>query len=293
MVATLKEKLRSVYDHTPNPMNFIGISEETENEDFYSEQTILNDIQHVKEVRSFIDSEDAKYGESLKKRREAGFDQSEIFQIMIIDQINKGWVPEMIGSRTYDFDDLEGSDAVFQYKKKSYFAASFDMTINQEKEAIENKLQKNWERYIVTGILPRVKYYEDPENSKNRGKRIMPKFIIGGSNEDLEQLTDAYLNNDLESVAEYPLKYTIISQIEIQLDKILDFYFSPENIDNPKFDFARKQYTRFEDFFEEIKNSVDYYNKMDTDEISEHRENNAIYKVCKSFGPKIDSRLAA
>lgn len=293
IVKALKDKLKSVYEHTPDPKNFIGMSDASEGAEFYSEQTILGDIRRVEDVRFNIDSGNSLYGESLKKRREAGFEKSEIFQMIVIDRLNDGWIPEMKATRTHDFDDLDGKDAVMQYKKHTYFAASLDMTINPDPAVIEEKMQKNWDRYIMKGILPRVKYYEDPENSQNRGKRIMPIFVIGGSPEDLEYLANAYLEDNLSSVADHPLKYTIVSQIEAQLDMILEFYFNDENSDNPKFDFARKHYARFSEFFQQVKESIQYKQKENQEDIRAHRENNVIYKTCRNFIPRINNKLAA
>ncbi len=289
----LREKLHSVYEHCPNPLNFIGIVDDTEEKNFYSETTILRDMEYVENIRSILDSRNSLYGEALKKRRELGFEQSQTFQVMIIDRINNGWVPDMTATMTHDFDDFDGNDAVMQYKKEAYFAASFDMTINPDKEAIEGKLQKNWDRYITTGKIPRVKYFEDPENEKNRGKRIMPKFVIGGSGKDMEDLAMAYLEDDLASISDHPLKYTIVSQIEVQLKAILDFYSTSENRDNSKFDVALRHYTRFSDFFEQIKKSIDYDEKKDIEVNRNHREDNELYKVCISFKPKTNKKIAA
>ena len=290
----LKEMLGDVYSHRPNPEDFIGAMDGTNFESEYSRESVFEDLKSVQMGRTFIEMKNQQFGESLKSKSEAGFEEGEILQTVIIDRVNKGWIPDMKGIMTCDFDDLKsGIDSAMRYKESAYFGVSLDMTIAEKTEIIEAKLQKNWDRYISKGHVPVIKYYIDPENPKDKGKRIMPKFVIGGSHEDLNRLANAYLNDDLESVADDPLKYTIISQIDAQLSKIQDFYSSLENISNPKFDFARKQYARFADFFEEIKKSIDYYNMMDTEEIREHRENNAIYRTCKNFVPKISQKLAA
>lgn len=290
----LKEMLGDVYSHRPNPEDFIGAMSGTNFESEYSRETVFEDLKSVQVDRTFIDMKNNQFGESLKSKSEAGFEDGEILQTVIIDRVNNGWIPDMKGIMTCDFDDLKsGIDSAMRYKESGYFGVSFDMTIAEKAEIIDAKLQKNWDRYISKGHVPIIKYYIDPENPNDKGKRIMPKFVIGGSHEDLNRLAHAYLTNDLESVMDDPLKYTVISQIEAQLEKILEFYFGPENTNNPKFDFARKQYIRFRDFFEEIKISIDYYNKSDTEEVRAHRDNNVIYKTCKNFIPKNNRKLAA
>ena len=283
----IDSKLKPVYDHRPDPYKFVGLVD-LQDENFYSQESIEKDLAYVSGIRSSIDDKNSLYGESLKSKRESGFEQSEIFQVMVIDLINKGWIPNMESIMTHDYDDLHaGIDSVMQYRKELYFGASFDMTINEDTEAIEKKIQKNWDHYISQGKVPYVKYFEDPENPENRGKRVMPKFIIGGSQEDLLSLTRAYINDDNELLQNHPLKYTFIAQIESQLSKILEFYNSPECALNSEFDYAREQYKHFEEFLADIKNSVDYDSNIQKDEVGEHIKNNKVYQISQSYTPKI------
>jgi hypothetical protein len=176
-----------------------------------------------------------------------------------------------------------------QYKKKAYFGASFDMTISKESKVVEEKIQKNWDRYVLQGKFPQVKYFEDPENPNDRGPRVMPKFIIGGSLEDLEQLTDAYLQNNKASLNAHPLKYAVIAQIDAQLQKILSFYNDPKNLFNVKFSYAREQYLNFQTFFNDIKKSIQYDAAMQSQELKEYIENNKVCQISKSYIPKMET----
>ena len=286
----LKEKLKPVYEHRPDPMHFIGIAKGTEFEKEYTQEAIEKDIKYYQISRLGIEMQNAQYGESLKDKNDSSFEHGEILQTIIIDRINNGWIPEMEAIMTHDIDDLKaGIDSVMQYKKEAYFGASFDMTISEKPEIIEHKIQKNWEYYVFKGKVPYVKYFEDPKHPETRGRRVMPKFVIGGSREDLEQLTNAYLADDMTVLDMHPLKYAVIAQVDAQLEKILDFYNKPENILHFKFNHAREQYIRFKEFLNDIKQSIQYDQvTAENPEVKKYIENNKVYQISKEYIPRTD-----
>jgi len=283
-LTSMKEKLKDVYVNRPDPMSFVGTVSGKYAEE-YTKEKVEADIKYQQMARFDIELRNTKYGDALSKNLEMGFQDGEILQAIIIDQINKNnWLPRMKGIMTSDVDDLRvGIDCAFRYEKDMYFGTSFDMTISEEEEVIEDKLRKNWDRYIAQGKIPTLKYFEDPDNHEVRGRRSMPKFIIGGSREDLRSIARAYMDNDFETIANHPLKYAIVAQIDAQLTKIEEFYSTEENLKNIKFAFAREQYTHFREVFEEIKQSVDFNEKVVDGEIDRYIQKNIVYQLSSSY----------
>ena len=281
----LREKLSDVYVHRPNPENFIGAMEGTLYAKEYTEEKITADIKYLETILANIDDKNARYGEWLEDKIEAGFEAGEMLQAMIIDRLNNGWLPEMEAIMTAVVDDVRvGIDSAMKYKKDTYFGTSLDMTVSEDDTVIKNKIDKYWTQYVRKGKIPVVKYFEDPENPTIRGRRVMPKFIIGGSHDDLEVIAKAYLDDDLTSIANHPLKYGIVSQIDAQLYKIIDFY--KENLDDTKngekYREALAEYSHFADIFEEIKKEIKYTEAMETEEVKEYLGKNKIFQISKN-----------
>ncbi len=116
----------------------------------------------------------------------------------------------------------------------------------------------------------------------------MPKFIIGGSREDLERLSNAYVTDRLDSIEHDPLLYTIIAQIEIQLQKILTFYELHDHAPQGTIHSSYLEYSRFARFFEKIKASIDFDNQKNNTTIQKHLQENTLYKIVKEYTPIIN-----
>lgn len=291
MLSTLKEMLSSVYLHRPNPEDFIDIMDDSGYLQEYSKQAIEADIKKLQVNKTLIDMKDEQYGDWFKEKNESNFQHGEMLQLIIIDRINEGWIPDVTAIMTSYVDDLRvGIDSAVQYKKTGYFGMSLDMTISNSEDIVKKKIQKNWDFFISKGRIPTVKYYQDPNDSSVKGMRSMPKFIVGGSRDDLERLTEAYITKNLESISDDPLKYTIIAQIEVQLKKILDFYSSQDHSYGSTLYFAYKQYSQFSLFFEHIKLSVDYDTKKNDPIVQDHLAKNSLYTILNSYTPTIQTQ---
>jgi hypothetical protein len=285
----LAKKLEDVYSHRPDPAHFVGaMANSPKHSGDYTKEKISADIKYVEETRNKIDESNADSGRELLDRKEEGFQLSEMLQTIIIDRINNGWIPDMKGIMTSDFDDIAvGIDSAMKYKKDKYFGTSLDMTITSKEEVAENKIQKNWDRFIKKGAIPTLKYFEDPENPAVKGRRSMPKFIIGGSKKDLEELAEAYLTNNLDSIADHPLKYAVVAQIDEQLQKDLVYY--EDNTNDPKLSFANEQYKHFAEVFEDIKKSINFSERMKDLELYEYLKSNTVYQASRNYQPKTET----
>ena len=249
----LARKLENVYQNRPDIGSFVGAMSGTKYENNYSEESVNKDKGYVKQKRIDIEKTNIIDTRDNLDRVEGGFQLSEILQAMVVDRLNKKWFKDCEAIMTSDYDDLKvGVDAVMKHKTGGYLGVAFDFTVTNKEENIKKKLQKEWDS-VKEGEVRTIKYFEDPD-TKQKGSLLVPKFIIGASKKDVEELANAYLNNNNELLDNHPLKYVILLQIEEQLQTVLDYY--EVNKENPKFQFAKKQYEKIESLIRNMKNEI-------------------------------------
>jgi len=249
----LARKLENVYQNRPDIGSFVGAMSGTKYENNYSEESVNKDKEYVKQKRIDIEKTNIIDTRNNLDRVEGGFQLSEILQAMVVDRLNKKWFKDCEAIMTSDYDDLKvGVDAVMKHKTGGYLGVAFDFTVTNKEENIKKKLQKEWES-VEEGEVRTIKYFEDPD-TKQKGSLLVPKFIVGASKKDVEELANAYLNNNNELLDNHPLKYVILLQIEEQLQTVLDYY--EVNKENPKFQFAKKQYEKIESLIRNMKNEI-------------------------------------
>jgi len=251
----LFKKLEPVYvNRTENLISFKGSMSGTNHEKEYTEESINRDKAYVKYTREKIEETNSSFGKDHLEHLEGGFQLSEILQAMVVDRLNKHWFKDCKSIMTSDYDDLNvGIDAIMKHKDGGYLGMAFDFTVTNQDKVIYQKLQKNWEKNVKDGDVPTIKYFEDPD-TKEKGRLLVPKFIIGASKKDVEELANAYLTNNEEVLENHPLKYLILLQIEEQLQAALDYHAL--NINDPKLKFAKKQYKKIEEILRNIKNEI-------------------------------------
>jgi len=249
----LARKLENVYQNRPDIGSFVGAMPGTKYENNYSEESVNKDKEYVKQKRIDIEKTNIIDTRDNLDRVEGGFQLSEILQAMVVDRLNKKWFKDCEAIMTSDYDDLKvGVDAVMKHKTGGYLGVAFDFTVTNKEENIKKKLQKEWDS-VKEGEVRTIKYFEDPD-TKQKGSLLVPKFIVGASKKDVEELANAYLNNNNELLDNHPLKYVILLQIEEQLQTVLDYY--EVNKENPKFQFAKKQYEKIESLIRNMKNEI-------------------------------------
>jgi hypothetical protein len=269
----LYKKLESVYVNRPEDIRtFKGSMTGTKFEDDYKEESIDKDELYVKNTREKIDASNSSEGKENLDHMDGGFQLSEILQAMIVDRLNKHWFKDFQSIMTSDYDDLAvGIDAIMKHKEGGYFGVALDFTVTNQDKIIYKKLQNNWEKNVEGGNIPIVKYFKDPD-TKEKGRLIVPKFIIGASKKDVEELAVAYLTDNEEVLDNHPLKYVILLQIEEQLQTVLDYY--EINKENPKLQFAKTQYEKIQTLLRNMKNEIRTDEKM--------HENIDLYEYTKS-----------
>lgn len=287
----LARKLENVYSERPEIKDFVGSMKGTKFEADYTKEKIQADIDYIEEKRQLIEEQNSSKGRELLDRSEGGFALSEMMQAMIVDQINKGWLSDFKAEMTSDYDDLKvGIDAVMKHTSGGYLGAAFDFTVSSREEQLSSKLNNLWKRNIEKGSVPTVKYFKDPDTGE-QSRLLVPKFIIGGSKKDVEDLASAYLSDDQETLKNHPLKYLIIDQITAQLDAILSFYET--NADDNKLKFAFQQYKKIEGIIQNIKKDMEYeaFKKNNLDYFEYQKGSKALAEM-KRFGASFHSEAA-
>jgi hypothetical protein len=269
----LFKKLESVYENRAEDLSsFEGSMAGTKYANDYSKESIAKDKLYVKNIREKIDEENSSVGKENLDHLDGGFQLSEILQAMVVDRLNKHWFKDFKSIMTSDFDDLAvGIDAIMKHENGGYFGVALDFTVTNQDKIISKKLQENWEKNVVGGNIPTVKYFQDPD-TKIKERLIVPKFIIGASKKDVEELAVAYLTDNEEVLDNHPLKYVILLQIEEQLQTVLDYYET--NKENPKLHFAKTQYEKIQTLLRNMKNEIRTDEKM--------HENIDLYEYTKS-----------
>ena len=267
----LANKLGNVYENRPDIDKFKGAMAGTKFESEYTEEAINKNKLYVEQTRAKIEESNSNFGKERLEHLEGGFQLSEILQAMIVDRLNKHWFKDCQAIMTSDFDDLCGIDAVIKHEKGGYLGIALDFTVTNQDKKIYEKVKKNWTQNTEEGKIPTVKYFEDPD-TKEKGRLLVPKFIIGGSKKDVEELSSAYLINNTEVLENHPFKYMMLLQIEEQLQTVLDYYEAHSG--EPKIQFAKKQYERIQTILRNMKNEIHSDEKM--------HENTDLYEYSKS-----------
>ncbi|HNW71898.1 MAG TPA: hypothetical protein PKZ36_03335 [Candidatus Paceibacterota bacterium] len=280
----LSKKLSAVYENRPEIMSFEGCMKGTKFESEYNIEELKRDENYIKETRGRIekDEQNSFDGEDLEWK-EKGFQLSEIMQVMVIDLMNKNWFKNTKTIMTSDYDDLKvGIDAVLKDKRGGFIGTSFDFTISNQEKIINKKLNKNWDENIKDGRIPRVKYFQDPD-TKEKGKLLVPKFIIGALKKDVEEFVNAYLSGNEKDLEQHPFKYLLLLQIEEQLQTVLDLY---ETSDDPKLNFAKNKYREIQTMLRFMKKEIHLDEKARDLDLYEYSKGSIALNTMRQFRMK-------
>lgn len=277
----LARELSNVYNDRPELSDFVGAMAGTKFEADYSLEQIKFDKKYVEETRQKIEETNSDYGRDKLNQCELGFMLSEMAQAMIADQINKNWFPDFQAMMTSDFDDLKvGIDAVLKNEEGGYLGTAFDFTISSQDMVVHNKLDKEWNRNVITGTVPTIKYFKDHKTGKKE-RLLVPKFIIGATKQDIEAMAQAYLDHNQEFLKKYHLRYLIIEQIKTQLAAILSYY--EKNASNQRLSFAYKQYQRIETIINDLSAKIHLNQATNSLDYHEYSKKSPALQVMKSF----------
>ncbi|MCE9517377.1 hypothetical protein K8Q96_00010 [Candidatus Nomurabacteria bacterium] len=278
----LARKLQNVYDNRPDPRDFIGaMADNPKSVEKYTEESIKKDEDYVSSTRNKIDEQNSSNGLYDLERKEGGFALSEMLQAMVVDQLNKGWLDEFKAVMTSDFDDLKvGADAVLKHTTGQYLAASFDFTITHQEKNIYNKLSTVWERNVESGSIPTIKYFEDPDTHEKR-EISAPKFIIGASRQDVEEMAKCYIENKEDALKDHKFQYMIIEQMYEQLVSVRDYY--DHHQDDPRLEYSRRQYGKVYDTVQRIRDKFQREGKINNVDFYEYSKESPALATMRNF----------
>lgn len=159
-----------------------------------------------------------------------------------------------------------------------------DFTTTCQDKIIYNKLKGIWDYNVTRGQIAKIKYFEDPD-TKQKGNLLVPKFIIGASKKDVEELASAYLTDNNELLENHPFKYIMLLQIEEQLQTALDYF--EVNIENSefqseKFSFVKKQYDKIQTLLRNMKNEIHMNENINVD-LYEYSKSNVALDMMRRF----------
>jgi len=276
----LARKLQGVYDNRPKPNSFKNCMAGTKFSDGYTEDQIEADKQYVEETLSNIRLNNANEGLEALTNSEVSFQLSEIMQAMIVDRLNENWFKDCKAIMTSEYDDLKsGVDAVFKHKNGGYLGMSFDFTVTNQAKIIHDKLARSWNN-IANGRVQTIKYFEDPD-TKQKGQLLVPRFIIGASKNDVEQLAKAYLNDDYQTLDNHPFKYLMLMQIEEQLQTALDYFEVNKN--DEKLSFAKNKYEKLSNLIRNMKNEIHLDKNIDNEDLYNYTRNSVALDTVRRF----------
>jgi hypothetical protein len=277
----LARKLQEVYDKRPDPKSFVGAMVGTKFADQYTAEAVKKDEDYISETRKKIEEQNRKDGLSEFERKEGGFALGEMLQSMVIDRLNNGWLDEFKAVMTSDFDDLKiGADAVLKHKTGQYLAASFDFTIASQEKNIYNKLSGVWKKNVESGSIPTIKYYEDPDTHEKRSI-LAPKFIIGASRQDVEDMAKYYIEGREDELSDHKFQYMIIEQMYEQLVSARNYF--DHHQDNEKLDFSRKHYQKIYDTVQRIRDKFQRENKINNVDFYEYSKGSPALAMMRNF----------
>lgn len=276
----LARKLKGVYDNRPDIKEFVGAMSNSKYAQEYTPEAIAADEEYVNNIEAKIYESDSSLGQKNLEHSEKMFQLSEIMQAMVVDLMNNNWFKDCKAIMTSRFDDLRsGVDAVVKHDRGTYLGMSFDFTVTSKDKIVYNKLETEWNRNTKNGRVQTVKYFEDPD-TKEKGKLLVPKFIIGASKNDVEELAEAYLLGDQEALQNHPFKYLMLLQIEEQLQTVFDHY---EVSDDKSLEFAKKQYHLIQNMLRSMKKEIQLDEKMNDVDLHEYTKGSVALDMMRRF----------
>lgn len=277
-------KLQNVYEERPEINEFVGAMAGTKFAGDYSEEKIKEDEKYVEETRRKIDEHNSSKGQEKLDSFEENFAFAEAAQAMITDRLNN-WLPDFKTIMTSDFDDLRvGVDMIMKHNSGGYLGLAFDATVSSKSETINKKLENNWEKNVARGNVPVVKYFKDPD-TKQMGRLLVPKFIVGASAKDVNEIAKAYLADNEKSLDYHPFRLSALEQIETQIEGALAFY---EKTDEPRYDFAKQQYLKIKEIIDKEKEKLVESKIIDRLDYHEYQKESMVINLMEEFFAKKD-----
>lgn len=187
---------------------------------------------YLARCNEYVDSLTHRFRErdsALKKEKKATNERSKIsstvIEVVANDIINRGILGENIRSiQTAPFDDfankLDGVIVLFNPERNAYINLGIDYTTSDSNSHLDNNIaaEKMAEIHddLRVGELSKVAFFESPfeTDPHEKGKAAnLPKMVAGLSFRHLVQLSEVWINDDIDSIRDSQLPLLLLRQI--------------------------------------------------------------------------------
>ena len=276
----LKSMFKNIYESRPNMTDFIGLSFDHMPKTIrYEKSTVERNIADVQKEAE----KKAKFSAGEKNKNKNTAETRELFEALMVDCLRK-WFTGYSTILASAHDRLIiGADAVIKPKgeMKLGFSIDFASATNNDR-GLREKMSDQWNSSVLIGHVPTVKYFQDPQNTKDKTYLFAPKIIIGVSQKDVEELVNAYMMPDTIAIAEHSLQYSVIRQMELQAGCAARF-IEKKFEEDEKFAFAERQYRYAMKELEEMKREVGWDERKNDLDILEYLDKNVAVQASKKF----------
>ncbi len=181
--------------------------------DLYSSEVILADKKEVERRKKGFEIHMTDQEKELRKLAEV------LEAIILYHGEQSNWFgSEATLTRTTDYDDLtHGTDCIMELtnpNNTSQLALAIDATFSSH---VGEKLIEI-SNEIIKGELTRIKYYIS-DQAGIRGELInVPRIIVGLDTNSIMNISDLWLNNANEHLANHPAQFQILEEIMMQCE---------------------------------------------------------------------------
>lgn len=178
----------------------------------------IYDEKEIHEDEEKINKREASWATSNNEKEKFMRSFSAVYEAAVMDLLdtNKflGEKNEVIPTSKYD-DIFNGIDGVLIINQddleNEYLGLNFDVTFSSNDENIDKKIE-SIKQCIRGGVLPTLKYFQDPKTKKHK-KISLPKIIIGSQQSSADGLVRLWGKTDdsnSEKLKNHPVQSKII-----------------------------------------------------------------------------------
>lgn len=209
--------------------------------DIYSDEDIKKNEKEIENYNNTWNGEKDDYEKFISNF-------SKIYEAGVIDTLDKnktlGEGNEVIPTSEYD-NIFNGIDGVFIMNKKDdeseYLGLNMDVTFSSVDKNLEKKIE-SIKQCIRIGILPTLKYFQDPRTKEHK-KISLPKIIIGSQQSSADgfvRLWGETNKDNSEVLKNHPIQSQIIMEALTQL--IYFYNFAKSLSENTKENDMKEKY---------------------------------------------------
>jgi len=226
--------IKKIEDIQPNEDNGI-----------YTQEELISDTKYIKNFEQTNNFQETQIN----------INEAIAAEITFLEGVHKyAWLgDEITAGSTHRFDDYKnGIDAFIVHHnnaKKEDFVLGFDITTSQNKDIINNKIDKNLIKinqpindvHDVHNALHQIKYFKNPV-TKEKKQVYVPRIVLSMNITDVKDLMDQLISQN-KNVAQDQIKINIKNQIIEQLSTYVGLIIQ-KNVDS-NYDMTKNNWKDF------------------------------------------------